>query len=102
MAYVGNYMVPSYATFVCIHNFVYPNSSNSLFSLLYDFKKLKILILSYCCPVNFFCVTKKAEFHVWSSASFLFLCFQHKTFLKHGQKYTFYRTAGVYTGNKFA
>lgn len=53
MAYVGNYMVPSYATFVCIHNFVYPNSSNSLFSLLYDFKKLKILILSIFSKNNY-------------------------------------------------
>ena len=53
MAYVGNYMVPSYATFVCIHNFVYPKSSNSLFSLLYDFKKLKILILSIFSKNNY-------------------------------------------------
>ena len=62
------------------------------------YNKVLLLLLSG----KLFCVTKKAEFHVWSSASFLFLCFQHKTFLKHGQKYTFYRTAGVYTGNKFA
>ncbi len=33
---------------------------------------------------------------------FCFFVFTTKTFLKHGQKYTFYRTAGVYTGNKFA
>ena len=38
--------------------------------MLYRFDKKFRLFLFYCCPVNFFCVTKKAEFHVWSSASF--------------------------------
>ena len=48
----------------------------------YECENLKQLISYYCCPVNFFCVTKKAEFHVWSSASFFVSLFSPKNILE--------------------
>ena len=44
---------------------------------------------NYCCPVNIFIVQKKAEFLFGVQLLFCSL------FLKHGQKYTLYRTAIV-------
>lgn len=50
----------------------------------------------------FFASQKKLNSMFGVQLLFCFFVFTTKTFLKHGQKYTFYRTAGVYTGNKFA